>query len=353
MNAGPLRELCRAANCRADYWIANHYHLKANLLQKMTRFTKLKKLINDDPKRNTLKLIKWLQKKKLLKTKVKCRICHHGMKLKKRANSGDQYAWTCRHVGTEKQISVRHKSIFSRSKISFSNWMQFMYRFCQGLRLRQIDMMDDSIAASSATLSKMAKKLREVCVTAVERMRRRTGQKIGGRREFVVIDESHFRHKRKYGRGRMVGGWKRKKWVFGMLGVKHHQGRTSRKPVLRLVERRSRGHLVPLIAHHVRRGSSIISDEWRAYRILPALGYNHHTVNHSRWYVDPHTGAHTQHIERAWRSYKEQIWRLRGNRTDSLLSDHLAIIEWNEWLAKKHHNGAFGRLIHDISRKYK
>nr|XP_055045233.1 uncharacterized protein LOC129431390 [Misgurnus anguillicaudatus] len=231
--------------------------------------------------------------------------------------------------------------------------MQFLYRFSQGLRLRQIDMMDDSIAGSSATLSKMAKKIREVCVTAVERMRRRTGQLIGGRREFVVIDESHFRHKRKYGRGRMAGGWKRKKWVFGMLGVRHHQQKKSRKPILRLLERRSRNDLVPLIVHHVRPGSSILSDEWRAYNILPALGYNHHTVNHSRWYVDPHTGAHTQHIERAWRSYKEQIWRLRGNRTESLLSDHLAVIEWNEWLAKKHYDGAFGRLIHDISRMYK
>ncbi|KAM9434088.1 uncharacterized protein Hap1MRO34_002771 isoform 1-T1 [Clarias gariepinus] len=180
-------------------------------------------------------------------------------------------------------------------------------QFCQGLRLRQIDMMDDRIASSSATLTKMAKKIREVCVTAVERMRRRTGQQIGGRREFVVIDESHFHHKRKYGKERMAGGWKRKKWVFGMLGVKYHQQQKSKKPILCLLERRSRRDLVPLVAHHVRPGSSIISDEWRAYRILPELGYNHHTVNHSRWYVDPHTGAHTQHIERAWRSYKEQI----------------------------------------------
>ena len=153
-----------------------------------------------------------------------------------------------------------------------------------------------------------------------------------------------------YGRGRMAGGWKRKKWVFGMLAVRHHQG--GRKPILRLVERRSRRHLVPLIAHHVRLGSTVISDEWCAYSILSALGYNHHTVNHSRWYVDPQTRAHTQHIERAWRSYKEQIWRLRGNRTDSLLSDHLSLIEWNECLAKKHCEGAFGRLIHDISKKY-
>ena len=50
-----------------------------------------------------------------------------------------------------------------------------------------------NIAASSTTLTIMAKKLREVCITAVERIRRRRGQE----ERFVVIDESHFRHKRK------------------------------------------------------------------------------------------------------------------------------------------------------------
>ncbi|XP_032363963.1 uncharacterized protein LOC116677839, partial [Etheostoma spectabile] len=134
-----------------------------------------------------------------------------------------------------------------------------------------------------------------------------------------------------YGRGRMAGEWKRKKWVFGMLGVKHRGQRTM--PVLRLVARRTKRELVPLILHHVRTGSTILSDEWRAYRqALPAFGYRHYTVNHSVAYVNGETGCHTQHIERAWRSYKETIGRLRGNRTEDLLRDHLIVIEWNEWL---------------------
>ncbi|XP_055010091.1 uncharacterized protein LOC129409010 isoform X1 [Boleophthalmus pectinirostris] len=254
------------------------------------------------------------------------------------------------HLGRPKQLSIRHKSIFSRSKLSLRKWMHFIFRFCQGLRLRQIDMMDDSVPASSATLTRMAKKIRDVCWTAMQKLRRQTGQMIGGRREFVAIDESYFRHKRKYGKGRMAGGWKRKRWVFGMLGV---QNNGERKPVLRLVERRSRKHLVPIIARHVRVGSSVISDEWRAYRILPQLGYHHYTVNHSRSWVAPNTGAHTQHIERAWRSYKEQVWRLRGNRTDNLLSEHIAVIEWMEWLARKHVDGPLGRLIYDIGKQFK
>ncbi|XP_074542337.1 E3 SUMO-protein ligase KIAA1586-like [Halichoeres trimaculatus] len=129
----------------------------------------------------------------------------------------------------------------------------------------------------------------------------------------------------------MVGGWTRKKWVFGMLGVKHRGQKT--KPVLRLVERRTRRELIPLVLHHVRTGSTILTDEWRAYRqALPELGYKHYTVNHSVEYASADTGCHTQHIERAWRSYKETIGRLRGNRTEDLLRNHLVMIEWNEWL---------------------
>lgn len=109
---------------------------------------------------------------------------------------------------------------------------------------------------------------------------------------------------------RKAGGWKRKKRVFGMLGV-NKRGRRQAKPVLRLVERSRRRDPVPLIAHRVKVGSTIISDELRSYRnALPQLGYTHFTVNHSVSYVDAQTGAHTQHIERAWRTVKENVWRL-------------------------------------------
>lgn len=125
-------------------------------------------------------------------------------------------------------------------------------------------------------------------------------------------------------------------------------------PVLRLVERRTRRELIPLVLNHVRMGSTILSDEWRAYRqALPEFGYQHYTVNHSVEYVNSDTGCHTQHIERAWRNYKETIGRLRGNRTEDQLRDHLITIKWNEWLGKKHYNGPLGRLLHDIAKQYK
>ncbi|XP_076141025.1 uncharacterized protein LOC143123460 [Alosa pseudoharengus] len=293
------------------------------------------------------------EEKTVIKKKIKCNFCHHTMKIEQKCRGVDKCEWVCRRRAKHKGIVrkfIRHQTIFSKSKMCLFSWMRFLYRFAQGLRLRQVDMITDNIATSSATLTRMAKLLRNVCVEAVERMRRKRGQWLEGRREFVEIDESHFRHKRKYGRGRITGGWKRKKWVFGMLGVKH----SRRRPILRLVPKRTRQELVPLIVHHIRRGTSVLSDEWRAYRqVLPALGYDHYTVNHSQASVNADTGCHTQHIERAWWSYKEIISRCRGNRTEDLLTDHLTLIEWNEWLAKKHRNGPLGRLLHDSAKKYK
>ncbi|XP_063065520.1 uncharacterized protein LOC134457436 [Engraulis encrasicolus] len=222
--------------------------------------------------------------------------------------------------------------------------------FSQGLRLRQSDMVEDGIARSSPTLSKMAQTIRVVCKRAMKDYTRRHGQVVGDGGEFAVIDESCFRHKRKYHRGRAAATWRRRRWVFGILGVRNQQ----RRPILRLVRRRGRGNLIPIVVKHVRPGATVISDEWGAYRgALAGLGYTHFTVNHSRWFVDPQTGAHTQHVERAWLQFKSTAWRLRGNQTEAILKEHLSLIEWTYWLGNGHRNGPLGRLLKDIRRHYR
>ncbi|XP_043099534.1 uncharacterized protein LOC122348282 [Puntigrus tetrazona] len=250
----------------------------------------------------------------------------------------------CRGVTT-----VRKNTIFYQSRRSLQNHVEFIYRFSQGLRMRQIDLMEDGVASSSRTLSRMTAVVRKVCIRAVKKLRHLGQMKVGGHHCFVLIDESKFSHKRKYNRGRFGSAWRRnKKWVLGILEVEQ----TRRKPILKVVRRRSKNELLPNILKHVRRGSSIITDEWRAYRrALTQAGYDHHTVCHKRNFVDPVTRAHTQHLERAWKTYKMDIWRHRGNRTTKLLKEHLKVIEWEYWLARNHPSHILGRLIHDI-RKY-
>lgn len=64
-----------------------------------------------------------------------------------------------------------------------------------------------------------------------------------------------------YNRGRASN---RSSWVFGMLGIKDDR----RRPILKIVSRRSANHLMPLIKKHRRLGSLVISNGRRSYRRL-------------------------------------------------------------------------------------
>ncbi|XP_039634780.1 uncharacterized protein LOC120544944 [Perca fluviatilis] len=172
--------------------------------------------------------------------------------------------------------------------------MKYIHRFSQGLCMRQVDMLQDGISKSSATLSRMAKKLRHICLKSMRKHRKQKGQRIGGVDVLIHIDESKFCHKRKYARGRFGNTWRRKTWVFGMLEIRGN----SRRPVLRLVKRRNKATLVPIIKKHIKPQSTVVSDEWRAYSSLSQEGYRHVKVNHSQNYVDPsYRSTHRTGIE--------------------------------------------------------
>ncbi|KAL6481208.1 hypothetical protein MHYP_G00092880 [Metynnis hypsauchen] len=251
-----------------------------------------------------------MQKKRLLRSRMKCRKCRQKMKMVSHPCT-DNYIW-----------------------------------FSQGLTMRQVDMLQDGLSKSSSTLSSMSKKIREICVRSLKRYRKARGQRVGGADIVIHIDESKFCHKRKYARGRFGNSWKRKNWVFGVLEIRD----TSRRPVLRLVQKRNRETLMPLIKKHVRKHSIVVSDEWRAYSNLTREGYQHVKVNHSVNYVDPQTGYHTQNIERAWQTFKREVWRFRANRSEKALKQQLCFIEWTYWLGKPYHEGILGRLLKDIRR---
>ena len=62
-----------------------------------------------------------------------------------------------------------------------------------------------------------------------------------------------------------------------------------------------------IIQKHIKPDSIIYSHEWGAYSSLEGLpeGYTHKTVNHSKNFVDPETGAHTQTVELMWGNCKK------------------------------------------------
>ena len=123
---------------------------------------------------------------------------------------------------------------------------------------------------------------------------------IGGPGKIVEIDESKF-GKTKYHRGRHVDGH----WVFG--GIE----RGSRDAFMMVVPDRSKNALMPIIMQYIRPGTTIISDEWRAYFDIGTSGYTHLTVNYSKNFIDPTTGAHTNAVEGHW-SCTKRMMRKQG-----------------------------------------
>ena len=127
---------------------------------------------------------------------------------------------------------------------------------------------------------------------------------IGGVGHIVEIDESKIGHRKAHA-GRIVEG----QWVIGMIDRDTKEIRIEICPN----NLRNAQTLLPIIENHVLPGTTIITDEWRAYNNLPQLGFPHQTVNHTLHFVDPVTHAHTQNIESSWRAMKHKICRGGGS----------------------------------------
>ena len=92
---------------------------------------------------------------------------------------------------------------------------------------------------------------------------------------------------------------------------------------------RTKQTLMPIIQTHIRPGTTVISDERRAYFDVGISGYTHQTVNHSENFIDPVTGAHTQSVEGHW-SCTKRMMRKQGvmNTSSNLFPTYLIKFLW-------------------------
>ena len=154
----------------------------------------------------------------------------------------------------------------------------------------------------------------------------------------MEIDETYY-SKRKYNRGRELP----EQWVFGGIC------RETKEVFLYAVENRNASTLTECIKKNIYPGTTIISDQWKAYSGIEQLkGYNfqHLTVNHSENFVDPTTGAHTQTIESLWHSLKMKKKR-QGGTHRQMIDSYLCEFAWRKRTEKPQH---FSKILIDISQ---
>ena len=252
----------------------------------------------------------YLLNKKILPTKNRCLQCNLRMTLQPCPTTkySDECCWKCT-CGTTR--SIRAGSILQDSNISFSKFILLLNCFSE-------ELLPPLAAARCGVTEKTARRFyKMIRIQTTEELS--TSPKIGGPGTVVEIDEAKF-GKQKYHRGRLVEGT----WVLG--GVERHSTRCFMTVLPN--NKRDAATLLPIISQYVEPGTTIITDCWRAYSGLQSRGYVHLTVNHSRNFVDPVTGAHTNGIEGSWTHAKRAAIRRGGRRGPDSLDMDLASFVW-------------------------
>ena len=259
---------------------------------------------------------------KLLASCRQCSRCGSNMELTETTRVNDGYMWRCTNKRCRTWLSIRSGSFFEGSNILLSTWLHLMFLWAMQISGSKIARLT---SLSKPTVIHALSELRTICSNKVLN----AGIKLGGLGKTVEIDESKFGAKRKYKRGRVSEG----PWVFGVVE------RGSQKVLLFRVPDRTRETLVHrLITTHIRPG----------YIPLNQLGYIHLSVNHSKNFVDPDSGAHTNTIEGVWALVKKKLKWMCGTLYEYIPS-YLDEFTWFRNFGK---DRAFEQLLEDIAEQF-
>ena len=239
------------------------------------------------------------------------------------------WKFNCTDRNCKTKVSPRDRTIFQNSKASIKEIILFIYQF--SVSEHSCQWSNRELGWSSATFVEWSQILRSVCSCELLR----THDKIGGPGDIIEIDETVV-SRRKYNRGRLV----KTQWLFGGIS------RQTKRCFMVEVEDRSAATLLPIIFENVKPGSTILSDEWKAYNQLVNYGFKHGTVNHSLNFVNPQTGDHTQNIENCWGRMKRVLKKRNGINAEKRAS-HLEEFMWRQKIKGKN---SFQEMISIIAK---
>ncbi|BHF83519.1 hypothetical protein SprV_0902666200 [Sparganum proliferum] len=281
---------------------------------------------------NSPHLIEYCQMKKLLPTKVRCH-CSHIMTQQILRQHTDGYLFRCARCRRKK--ALRTGSIFENSRLTIRKAMKACLSFISGARVKECV---DAVGVDHSTAVAWYATCRNVCSKALLK----EVKELGGPGVEVQVHETLInRSKGNVGRPEMEN------WILGMYDT------SQRRALFEQVEDRSWPSLRAVITKWVARGSVIVTDDWGAYRHLPTEGYEHLIVKHSRQFVDPVTGRHTNSIKAYWSQIKRKL-RDSGPVSGRAIWAHVDEMQYRLWFGIKTHNlsAAWETFLAHIAEAY-
>ncbi len=233
-----------------------------------------------------------------------------------------------------KPFSLTKGTIFERSHISLTKWFYALHLCINARQGVSSITLSKELGITQPNAWRMEHRIRYA-------MRNCTLMKLEG---IIELDETyvggrnHNRHKDKkvpHSQGRSTAD---KTPVFGIMQ------RDGRK-VCTFTLNNVRGKVLKLFTKvRVKRGSTVMTDEYPAYRGLQRLGYNHKRCNHKlgQYVVD---GAHTNTLEGFWSSLKNGIRSTYHNVSRKYLSFYAKEYEFKYNAKSDSFNETFDRLL--------
>ena len=206
-------------------------------------------------------------------------ICQH-------CGSLDAYGIPSRHIfkcrDCKKQFSVRTGTIFEESRLPLQKWFYAIYLLTSQKKGISSVRMAEYLDITQKTAWFMLQRIRYALNYGYEKP-------LEG---VVEVDETY------------IGGKQRGKEISTqdkevVLGIVEREG----KAVIKHVKSSGARVILPHVQKAVKPGATIYSDQYRAYRTLPRMGYTHDSVNHSALEFS-RGNTHTNTVEGMWAHLK-------------------------------------------------
>ncbi|XP_014778708.1 uncharacterized protein LOC106875185 [Octopus bimaculoides] len=236
----------------------------------------------DSPRFEMMKLlskdyfVQYLQENKLISQDKRCS-CRNEMSVLPFQRATDGVTWRCRKC--KKTVSIRKNTFLERSQLPVFKIFSIILDFICEMPVSSSMSMNN---VSKCTAIQWYQYCREICSKILIRNRK----KLGGPNHVVEVKKCLM-----FKDNNQVEHVEQSFWVVGFydntqkIGYMQHIPDTKAETV------------EAVIMENVVQGSIIFTDEWASYRELQRLGYIHNTVDHSRNFVDPESGATTNHVE--------------------------------------------------------
>jgi hypothetical protein len=259
-----------------------------------------------------LDVINWMIDEHIIYPARDCTTCGSPM-----SKQRFQMMWRCTHDQCRFSQTLLVGSFFSGLKMPLNRSLHVCYMWCMDAHSKTIQ---GYLKMSPKTVSAMQGYCRQLVADALDH----EDLRIGGPGVIVELDETKI-GKPKNNRGRAVEGF----WAVG--GIERSD---ERRAFVVEVEDRTTETLMRIVQTYVRQGSIVHTDCWAGYHALGQNShYTHFSVNHSRNFVDPETGVHTNTIEGFWSGLKSEI--PARARTREVVKLHLYVHLWRRLNRKR------------------